>query len=477
MHKVLPQVDPNALADLRDNFLKRTPGFTNFSETTGAYHEQERGYKDELAQLLISATRPYQVIGADTATDGALLGTIIDVLRMPLSSMQPRRPQNLLRWQDLDKLQRVDAAEQAAFDAALRDLLFGDRLSPDRLERFNQAVWATLQHHLRGNPYAFLRGFPTLLLMLHNPDQDIFVRTDLFSALTQRLVGRNLLENRMFDAGQYREVLDFASLVRSDLEEAGWQPRDMIDVQSFLWSAGQPEPDNQQFWVFQANPKQYDLRSELAELDVGDEDEWFVSRYASEMRPGDMVVLYESGPDAAVLAVGELTSAPYQGLKFGPAGRIGGSPDEQVVRYRYTEILAEPISRGRLLASAELQGMQVLRAPQGTNFRVSPAEWKALQQLIAESRAQGATSEQRYFKIAPGEQGEFWTECRDGDFICIGWDELGDLSAYPTREALRASRRALFVLGVRTDTPCGIRALCAIPQPRLDCISFRRVEL
>lgn len=104
--------------------------------------------------------------------------------------------------------------------------------------------------------------------------------------------------------------------------------------------------------------------------------------------------------------------------------------------------------------------MQVLRAPQGTNFRVSPAEWKALQQLIAESRAQGATSEQRYFTIAPGEQGEFWTECRDGDFICIGWDELGDLSAYPTREALRASRRALFVLGVRTDTPCGIRALC-----------------
>jgi hypothetical protein len=150
----------------------------------------------------------------------------------------------------------------------------------------------------------------------------------------------------MFDAGQYREVLDFASLVRSDLEEAGWQPRDMIDVQSFLWSAGQPEPDNQQFWVFQANPKQYDLRSELAELDVGDEDEWFVSRYASEMRPGDMVVLYESGPDAAVLAVGELTSAPYQGRKFGPAGRIGGSPDEQVVRYLYTEILAEPIIKG-----------------------------------------------------------------------------------------------------------------------------------
>jgi hypothetical protein len=164
---------------------------------------------------------------------------------MPLSSMQPRRPQNLLRWQDLDKLQRVDAAEQPAFDAALRDLLFGDRLSFERLERFNQAVWPTLQHHLGGNPYAFSRGFPTLLLMLHNPDEDIFVRTDLFSALTQRLLGRNLLENRMFDAGQYRAVLDFANLVRHDLEAMGWQPRDMIDVQSFLWTAGQPGSDKQ----------------------------------------------------------------------------------------------------------------------------------------------------------------------------------------------------------------------------------------
>ena len=36
--------------------------------------------------------------------------------------------------------------------------------------------------------------------------------------------------------------------------------------------------------------------------------------------------------------------------------------------------------------------------------------------------------EVRYWKVAPGREAWNWEECRDGGFIAVGWEELGDLS-------------------------------------------------
>lgn len=43
------------------------------------------------------------------------------------------------------------------------------------------------------------------------------------------------------------------------------------------------------------------------------------------------------------------------------------------------------------------------------------------------------------WKIAPGERGRLWDECRDGEFICVGWDELGDLGQYQSDTELKQS--------------------------------------
>ena len=40
----------------------------------------------------------------------------------------------------------------------------------------------------------------------------------------------------------------------------------------------------------------------------------------------------------------------------------------------------------------------------------------------------------RYWKISPGEEAWNWDACRDGGFIAIGWDELGDLSGLNRKE-------------------------------------------
>ncbi|MEK7405220.1 MAG: AAA family ATPase [Acidobacteriota bacterium] len=40
------------------------------------------------------------------------------------------------------------------------------------------------------------------------------------------------------------------------------------------------------------------------------------------------------------------------------------------------------------------------------------------------------------WKIAPGEKAKYWEECRAGGYICIGWDEVGELTQYDDRQSL-----------------------------------------
>ena len=42
------------------------------------------------------------------------------------------------------------------------------------------------------------------------------------------------------------------------------------------------------------------------------------------------------------------------------------------------------------------------------------------------------------WKIAPGERGRLWEECRAGQYICVGWDQVGDLSQYESDTELKA---------------------------------------
>lgn len=48
------------------------------------------------------------------------------------------------------------------------------------------------------------------------------------------------------------------------------------------------------------------------------------------------------------------------------------------------------------------------------------------------------------WKIAPGEQAKYWQDCLDGKYICVGWDELGDLSQYTSDTDLKDAFTALW---------------------------------
>jgi 5-methylcytosine-specific restriction protein B len=48
-------------------------------------------------------------------------------------------------------------------------------------------------------------------------------------------------------------------------------------------------------------------------------------------------------------------------------------------------------------------------------------------------------------EIAPGENARFWDDCLKGGYICVGWDEVGDLREFESKEAFRAAFAARFL--------------------------------
>lgn len=43
----------------------------------------------------------------------------------------------------------------------------------------------------------------------------------------------------------------------------------------------------------------------------------------------------------------------------------------------------------------------------------------------------------RVVKIAPGQNASCWGDCLDGGYICVGWDDVGDLSEFESKEEFR----------------------------------------
>ncbi|WP_454778209.1 AAA family ATPase [Georgenia muralis] len=149
------------------------------------------------------------------------------------------------------------------------------------------------------------------------------------------------------------------------------------------WPAGSPwSPGQRRFWLFQANPRQWSLEDNMAALPPGEVTDWAVTRYRHEMRPGDGVVLWQSGEHSGVYALARVVSEPY--LRDRPDFR---PPSEHQQEYT-TDVLIErhvvpPLSRETVQRDPVLSEMEILRRPwSGTNLPVTLEQWRTLRGLI-----------------------------------------------------------------------------------------------
>jgi MoxR-like ATPase len=112
---------------------------------------------------------------------------------------------------------------------------------------------------------------------------------------------------------------------------------------------------------------------------VGDDDTWTVSRYKAEIAEGDRVLLWQSGPRAGLYAVGQVVGELYE-RDVDDSYASGASTT--AIGYRLTHKLDPPILRSDLVDHPVLKGLQVITAPQGSNFRVTDEQWAEIKKLI-----------------------------------------------------------------------------------------------
>ncbi len=148
------------------------------------------------------------------------------------------------------------------------------------------------------------------------------------------------------------------------------------------------EPElSRSYWIFQSNPKYYDLEKDLEGITEEDLDNfsWTVNQYANQIRTGDVAYLWTSGKDAGILAVATVISDTYytsdvEGEFISDKKKEEGK--QQWVDLRIDYILPKRIRRDDLIDHPTLRSMQIIRRPQGTNFIVTNEEAEALNALI-----------------------------------------------------------------------------------------------
>ena len=234
MDALTPSPAPSGFASLLNRFRSHITDFCGFEAAFGAYFEHERRYKNELVDAYRQVVEPLLLEAADYSALHAAVVQLLAKKKLPSTN----KPQNLLGFRSLIALK--DLNETAAQSGALiQDLLRGEGDVFTRLDRFYPAYGELLAPVLPNGRQGMVRSLATLLLMLDRPADYIMERFEKFNAVARALDGEKLIGLGAWPSGdEYRRVLDLAARLRHALTEAGWPPRDQIDIQSFIWVAG-----------------------------------------------------------------------------------------------------------------------------------------------------------------------------------------------------------------------------------------------
>lgn len=147
-----------------------------------------------------------------------------------------------------------------------------------------------------------------------------------------------------------------------------------------------PKP---RYWVFQANPNRYrifeSLKSEKTEL-------WNLNQYSKDVHLGDKLLIWASGSEAGVYALGTVVSEPI----FTPDSIVGqnywnkkddGKRPKPRVHVRYDRsLLNNPLLKIFIMHDPILQNMSIIQQPRGTNFALTKKEWDTVMNWISNKK-------------------------------------------------------------------------------------------
>ncbi len=219
--------DRKALEILKARFLDRHQDFSTltFTSSQGSYWDDERAYK----QTMLDHAREYlaaRPLLSDLELGRRLLATLID------------KPSNLLDWRTQARLAEIRAAHPDAIEIASGKLARSADAPARAVVHFVNDVWPLFaEGHEESLPYGDIRDISTMVLALAKPDEAITARYQRTHNAGIALLHRSIFRNQPLSEGEYADVLDMAKKIFDVMrDEWGWAPRDLWDVQGFIWA-------------------------------------------------------------------------------------------------------------------------------------------------------------------------------------------------------------------------------------------------
>jgi len=208
-------------------------------------------------------------------------------------------------------------------------------------------------------------------------------------------------------------------------------------------------------WIFQGNPKYYDVVGAVNDLD---NITWAVNQYPKQIKGGDKAYIWLSGSEGGIIATGSIMCNPEM---KGPDTNDPYSRGESLNTEPYLavdikierKLTSTIVLRSMLLADERTKRLEILTYPGATNFRVTKEQDAVIESIINGSyeRIPATTAvmgnpidKKRYWMYAPGEGSRMWDEFYNKGIMGIGWDELGDLSKFPSKDSMKERMKTLY---------------------------------
>lgn len=237
----------------------------------------------------------------------------------------------------------------------------------------------------------------------------------------------------------------------------------MVQYARFLKELGEPSA-----WIFQGNPKYYDV---IGAVETLDRLTWAANQYRKQIKKGDKAYIWVSGSDGGIIASGTvlcdpemmkpnfddpynrgdaLKSEPYLGVDIG-------------IERKFT---LEKVPRAVLLADERVKQLEILTYPGATNFRVTKAQQEVIESIIngsyervpaVDELKDEVVGKQRYWLYSPGEQAKFWDDFYKDGVMGIGLDDLGDLLQYKLKDEIKTAMKKMY--GEETSHKHDVHAL------------------
>ena len=220
-------------------YLKRVkaifPTFERFDKGDEDFTKSERNYKLEIIELFNKEIQTgLSSLPADEDGQAELGRKIISLFTRKLSD---GKPQNLVGWRYFEFVHNLDTAEQSQFARLTASLLYGSEELSSRVDQFVSGL-GSLSGKDQKNWAAMSRSVTSFLLMLSNPQDHVIIKTNEFRHAFQAFLNQKI-PNRNLTGEDYLEIQKFLYALRKEMIESGLAPRDLIDVQSFIWVGDQ----------------------------------------------------------------------------------------------------------------------------------------------------------------------------------------------------------------------------------------------